>query len=174
MPAARIWPIGHSTRQFAEFLALLRANGIVRLADIRTVPQSRRHPHFSRTTLDASLREAGIEYRHLPGLGGLRKPKADSANGAWKNDAFRGYADHMRTPDFSRALEELLEFGESAPATVMCAEAVWWRCHRMLLSDALVARGVDVRHILSAADPRPHRLTPFARIDPGGQVSYPT
>ena len=173
MPAPRIWTIGHSTRSFDEFLSLLRANQVTRLADIRTIPKSRRHPHFSGEALDASLQHAGIEYRHFPDLGGLRKPRPDSPNNAWKNASFRGYADYMRTPVFSAAVDELLAFGdEPACAAVMCAEAVWWRCHRMLLSDALLGRGVEVQHILGDAPTRPHRLTPFARVSEEG-VSYP-
>jgi uncharacterized protein (DUF488 family) len=173
MPAGRIWTIGHSTRTFDEFLALLRANGISRLADIRTIPQSRRHPHFGRAPLDERLKQEAIEYRHFSELGGLRKPRQDSPNGAWQHQAFRGYADHMLTTEFSRAVDALLEFGALRPVTVMCAEAVWWRCHRMLLADALLGRGVDVQHILSTARTQPHRLTPFARIDADGRVSYP-
>ncbi len=173
MPAARCWTIGHSTRPFNAFLALLRANDITRLADIRTIPQSRRHPHFSRLALEAHLEDEGIQYRHFPDLGGLRKPRPDSPNSAWKHQAFRGYADHMLTSAFFNAVDELLDFGEARRATVMCAEAVWWRCHRMLLSDALVARGVDVQHILSCSNTQPHRLTPFVSIDAGRQVSYP-
>jgi len=174
MPAARIWTIGHSTRSFDEFLSLLLVNQISRLADIRTIPQSRRHPHFGREALDTRLMEHGIEYRHFPDLGGLRKPRPDSTNGAWQNAAFRGYADHMATAPFALAVEALLDFGgEPARATVMCVEAVWWRCHRMLLSDALLARGVDVQHILSEAKTQPHRLTPFAKVEEAGKVSYP-
>jgi len=174
MPAARIWTIGHSTRSLDDFLSVLRANQISRLADIRTIPKSRRHPHFSGEALDARLRDADIEYRHFPDLGGLRKPRADSPNTAWQNASFRGYADYMRTPSFLAALDDLLEFGrEPAHAAVMCAEAVWWRCHRMLLADALVARGVDVQHILGNAKTQPHRLTPFARVSEDLQVVYP-
>jgi uncharacterized protein (DUF488 family) len=173
MPAARIWTIGHSTRSFDEFLSLLRANQVTRLADIRTIPKSRRHPHFSGEALDESLKHAGIEYRHFPDLGGLRKPRHDSQNNAWKNPSFRGYADYMQTPLFSAAVDDLLAFGnEPARVAVMCAEAVWWRCHRMLLSDALLGRGVEVRHILGDAQPQPHRLTPFARVSEDG-VRYP-
>jgi len=173
-PVRRIWTIGHSTRTFDEFASLLRAHEITRLADIRTIPQSRRHPHFGREALDAGLRAAGIEYRHFPDLGGLRKPRPDSHNNAWKNASFRGYADYMDTPAFSSGVEELLRFGaEPWRAAVMCAEAVWWRCHRMLLADALRARGVEVQHILSDAPAAPHRLTPFAQVLPDGQVSYP-
>lgn len=172
----RIRTIGHSTRSADEFVALLRAHGIAGLADIRTIPKSRRHPHFAREALDARLKEEGIEYRHFAVLGGLRKPRPDSPNGAWRNDAFRGYADHMMTPEFSAAVDELLEFGDHRNVAVMCAEAVWWQCHRMLLSDALVARDVDVQHIMSqkgASALQPHRLTPFSQIRDDGRVWYP-
>lgn len=165
----QISTIGHSTRTADEFVALLHQHAITGLADVRTVPQSRRHPHFGRERLDARLCEAGIEYRHFPGLGGLRKPRPDSCNGAWRNASFRGYADHMQTPEFSAALGELLAFAHERRVAVMCAEAVWWQCHRMLLSDALVARGIDVRHIIGALRKsalEPHRLTPFARVEP--------
>lgn len=172
----RIWTIGHSTRSADEFVALLRAHGIDGLADIRTIPKSRRHPHFARDALDTRLRDEAIEYRHFAALGGLRQPRPDSPNGAWRNPAFRGYADHMMTPEFSTAITELLEFGEHRHVTVMCAEAVWWQCHRMLLSDSLVARDVDVQHIMSqkgVSALQPHRLTPFSQIRADGQVWYP-
>ena len=115
----------------------------------------------------------GVQYRHFKDLGGLRKPRADSANGAWKNQAFRGYADHMETPEFGASVDELLAFGDGGRVAVMCAEAVWWQCHRMLLSDVLVAREIDVDHILGAASVQRHRLTPFAQIQAGGHVRYP-
>jgi uncharacterized protein (DUF488 family) len=173
MPTSRVWTIGHSTRTADEFVSLLRSEEIDRLADIRTIPQSRRHPHFGRDALSARLAGDGIQYRHFKDLGGLRRPRADSANSAWKNQAFRGYADHMQTPEFAAAVDDLLAFGEGGRLTVMCAEAVWWQCHRMLLSDALVARGIDVRHILGLTSVQPHRLTPFAQIQEGGHVRYP-
>ena len=172
----RIWTIGHSTRSADEFLELLRAHTIDGLADIRTIPRSRRHPHFGRDALDARLTQEGIAYRHFAELGGLRKPQPDSPNGAWRNEAFRGYADHMLTPQFAAAVDELLGFGERRNVAVMCAEAVWWQCHRMLLSDALVARDVEVQHIMSLrgrSSVQPHRLTPFAQIRAEGQVWYP-
>lgn len=176
MPANRIWTIGHSTRSADEFVALLRANGIDGLADVRTIPKSRRHPHFAREALDARLKDEHIEYRHIAALGGLRKPRAESLNGAWRNESFRGYADYMMTPEFAAGIDDLLAFGEHRNVAVMCAEAVWWQCHRMLLSDALVALGVDVRHIMGAKGAsavQPHRLTPFAKIREDGQVWYP-
>lgn len=171
-----IWTVGHSTRSADAFLALLKANAIDGLADIRTIPRSRRHPHFGRDMLGPFLRDEGIEYRHFAALGGLRKPRPDSPNGAWRNEAFRGYADHMQTPQFSAAMDELLDFGAGRHVAVMCAEAVWWQCHRMLLSDALTARHVDVLHIMNdrgAGALQPHRLTPFAQIRADGQVWYP-
>ena len=174
MPA--IWTIGHSTRSADEFIALLRTNAITGLVDVRTIPRSRRHPHFGREALSERLLGEAIEYRHLAALGGLRKPRPDSPNGAWRNEAFRGYADHMLTPEFAAGVDELLELGERRRVAVMCAEAVWWQCHRMLLSDGLVARDVDVQHIMSQGGRnalQPHRLTPFAQIRPDGQVWYP-
>jgi uncharacterized protein (DUF488 family) len=168
----QIFTIGHSTRTAAEFLALLQAHGINGVADVRTIPRSRRHPHFSSDALSASLSDPGIAYVHLPGLGGLRKPRRDSPNGGWKNESFRGYADHMQTPAFAQDLEALLTFGGHRRVAVMCAEAKWWQCHRQLIADALSARGIDVRHILSPATATPHVLTSFARVA-GSSVSYP-
>lgn len=171
MHGRRIWTIGHSTRTAEEFVGLLQANDITGIADVRTIPRSRRHPHFGLEALGARLSEEGIQYRHFPSLGGLRKPRADSPNGAWKNASFRGYADHMQTAQFSSGVDELLRFADGRQVAVMCAEAVWWQCHRMLLSDALVARDLDVQHIMAQSSRRgaptlqPHRLTPFARID---------
>jgi uncharacterized protein (DUF488 family) len=172
----RIWTIGHSTRSADDFVTLLRAHAIDGLADVRTIPKSRRHPHFAREALDARLTHEGIEYRHFSALGGLRKPRRDSPNGAWRNESFRGYADHMMTPEFSTGIDELLDFGKRRNVAVMCAEAVWWQCHRMLLADALVARRVDVQHIMGtkgASSLQPHRLTPFAHIHSDGYVRYP-
>ena len=167
-----IYTIGHSTRTLDEFVALLRAHAITQLADVRTVPKSRRHPHFAGEALARSLPDAGIAYRHFAGLGGLRKPRRDSRNTAWRHDSFRGYADHMETAVFEGGLTELIAWGGSQPTAVMCAEAVWWQCHRQLIADALVARAVEVRHILSAAAPARHTLTAFARVA-DGRVTYP-
>ena len=173
MPTSRVWTIGHSTRSADEFVSLLRSQEIDRLADIRTIPQSKRHPHFGRDALATRLNREGIQYRHFKDLGGLRKPRADSPNGAWKNQAFRGYADHMQTREFAAAVDELLAFGEDGRVSVMCAEAVWWQCHRMLLSDALVAKEIDVQHILAPTSVKPHRMTPFAQLRDDRQVWYP-
>lgn len=167
-----IFTIGHSTHTAAAFLALLQTHGIRRLADVRTIPRSRRHPHFGKEALERFLGDAGIQYAHFPALGGLRKPRADSINGALKNPGFRGYADHMQTPEFQAGVRELEDFARIAPTTVMCAEAVWWRCHRRLLADALFVRGVRVLHILPSAEPKPHEVSDFGR-EHGGGVIYP-
>jgi uncharacterized protein (DUF488 family) len=167
-----IYTIGHSTRPAEAFAELLVLHGIRQIADVRTVPRSRRHPHFGRETLDAFLAAHGIAYLHIPELGGLRKPRADSANTAWRHPSFRGYADYMDTPTFQLGVESLLRFAQSGRTAVMCAEAVWWQCHRRLLADALVVRGAQVFHVLSAADPKPHELSEFAHVR-GTSVIYP-
>ena len=168
-----IFTIGHSTRTLDDFLALLRAHGVNQLADVRTVPKSRRHPHFAGDALAQSLPQSGIAYRHFPALGGLRKPRRDSRNTGWRHESFRGYADHMETAAFRTALDTLIAWSADPGTTaIMCAEAVWWQCHRQLIADALVARGLDVRHIMSPTSTPPHALTSFARID-NGRVTYP-
>jgi len=168
-----IYTVGHSTRTADEFLTLLRAHRVTGVGDVRTVPRSRRHPHFSHEALATYLTGQGIGYIHLPGLGGLRKPKPDSPNAGWRHEAFRGYADHMGTPEFADGLHALLAFAAGGhEAAVMCAEAKWWQCHRQLLADALAARGIEVRHIMSVHDAPRHELTPFARIT-GSTVHYP-
>jgi uncharacterized protein (DUF488 family) len=164
--------IGHSTHPAAEFLGLLVRHGIRQLADIRTVPKSRRHPQFNADALDVFLAQQAIVYRHFPALGGLRKPRPDSINTAWQHPGFRGYADYMQTPSFANGVAALLEFSAAGPTTVMCAEAVWWRCHRRLLSDALLVRDVAVWHILPSGPPKPHHLNEFARVD-GLRLTYP-
>ena len=167
-----IYTIGHSTRLLDDFIALLGAHGVAQLADVRTVPRSRRHPHFAKEALSASLPAAGIAYRHFPELGGLRKPRVDSANTAWRHEGFRGYADYMETPAFARALDDFVTWSQEARSAVMCAEAVWWQCHRRLIADALLARAIEVRHIMAPSAAQPHQLTEFARID-AGRVRYP-
>lgn len=166
-----IYTIGHSTHSADAFLALLRTHGVTHLADVRTMPMSRRHPHFNRDSLEKFLAASGIQYRHFGGLGGLRKPKRDSTNTAWKHPSFRGYADYMETEAFERAFRELVAFASEGPTAVMCAEAVWWRCHRQLLADALLVQGVPVWHIVGA-DAKPHEMSAFARILEG-KVIYP-
>jgi uncharacterized protein (DUF488 family) len=164
--------IGHSTRSLDELISLLAAHHVTQLADVRTVPRSRRHPHFAIESLSATLPPAGITYRHFAGLGGLRRPRPDSTNVGWHHPAFRGYADHMGTAEFAAALDDLTAWAQTAATAVMCAEAVWWKCHRRLIADALVARGLEVRHIMTAAPPERHEVTAFARVS-GGQVTYP-
>lgn len=165
-----IFTIGHSTRSLDEFVDLLREHRIATLADVRTVPASRRVPHFAKGALERSLPERGVAYVHLPELGGLRKPHPDSVNGAWRNASFRGYADYMQTPEFETGLERLLALPR--PLALMCAEALPWRCHRSLIADALLARGVRVEEILGPRQHRPHEVTPFARVR-RARVTYP-
>ena len=167
-----IFTIGHSVRPLEEFLGLLRAHGVNGLADVRAVPRSRRHPHFSRDALAASLPAVGIEYRHFAALGGLRKPRPDSVNRGWRHPSFRAYADHMETPGFVAAVDDVLAWAQTAVVAVMCAEAKWWECHRQLIADAVVARGVPVQHIMSARNAPAHELTSFARVE-SGRVTYP-
>ncbi len=170
MPA--IFTIGHSTHPIEEFVYLLQAHGVEQLIDIRTVPRSRTNPQFNRETLPNSLKAAGIGYLHMPALGGLRHPRADSPNTAWRNASFRGYADYMQTPEFAAAIDSLVELGSQTQVAIMCAEAVPWRCHRSLVADALFARGIPVEDIMSAGRRQPHKLTPFAKVEQT-RVWYP-
>jgi uncharacterized protein (DUF488 family) len=166
----RIYTIGHSTRSLQELLNLLEEHSIDCLADIRRYPGSRRHPQFSGETLSGSLESAGIAYLHLEELGGRRRHAADSPNGGWRNEQFRGYADHMLTPAFQQTVDALL--GREAATAVMCAEAVPWRCHRNLVADELVHRGVEVIHILGPGSTSVHSINPMAVIH-NGQLIYP-
>lgn len=167
-----IFTIGHSTRPLAEFIDLLRANGIERVIDIRTIPRSRHNPQFNRETLGPALRKSGIAYLHLRKLGGLRRARSDSINLGWHNASFRGFADYMQTTEFDAGLDRVIKLAESKSTTLMCAEAVPWRCHRSLVADALVIRGINVMDIVSASPPKPHKLTPFARVR-GTRITYP-
>ena len=169
---AVVLTIGHSTRTLDELIDLLRHHRVELLVDVRTLPASRRMPHFAKAALELSLSEHGIDYRHMPELGGLRRPKPDSINSGWRNVSFRGYADYMQEEAFWRALAELEGLAASRRVAIMCAEAVPWRCHRSLISDALTIRGHEVRHITGKGAPSPHSLTPFARID-RGRITYP-
>ena len=167
-----IWTIGHSTRKIDTFISLLEENGIKLLVDVRTLPGSKRYPHFNKETLAKSLQEHGIHYEHFAELGGRRKPKPDSRNTAWRNASFRGYADYMETEEFHKGVRRLLDLAsEAGPTVIMCAEAVWWRCHRALISDYLKVRGIEVIHILDVNKTEPHPFTPAARIV-GGALSY--
>ncbi len=165
--------VGHSTRSLPEFLGLLKAHGVSRVVDVRTIPRSRHNPQFNRETLPAALEAAGLGYVHLKGLGGLRHPRPDSPNLGWRTAGFRGFADYMLTPEFAKQLQALVELAGRERLAVMCAEAVPWRCHRSLIADALVVRGLRVEHILGPGRRQPHRLTPFARVE-GGRLTYPT
>ena len=167
-----ILTVGHSTRTAEELAGLLRQHGVERLVDVRSAPGSRRMPHFARAALEAWLPEAGIAYLHMPELGGLRRPRPNSVNGGWRNDGFRGYADYMQQPEFWSALEQLRKLASERRTAIMCAEAVPWRCHRSLISDALTARGVRVLHITGRGEPSQHRLTPFASVVEG-HITYP-
>jgi len=167
-----ILTIGHSTRSLEEFTGLLLAHGVKRVVDVRTVPRSRHNPQFNRDTLPHALAAKGIVYTHMPGLGGLRHPRADSINRGWRNASFRGFADYMQSGEFAENMGKLLEMGGKERIAVMCAEAVPWRCHRSLIADALLARGAAVAHIMGKESSIPHELTSFARIE-GGSVLYP-
>jgi uncharacterized protein (DUF488 family) len=169
---ARIWTIGHSTRTIDAFISLVEEHGIKVLADVRTLPGSKRYPQFNKETLAHSLSKAGIRYEHFPQLGGRRKAREDSRNMAWRNASFRGYADYMETQEFNNGVERLLDLTTRAgPTAIMCAEAVWWRCHRALISDYLKARGIEVIHILDTNKCEPHPFTSVARIV-NGKLSY--
>ena len=157
--------VGHSTRSLEELTALLHEHEVTLLADVRTIPGSRRMPHFSRAALASTLPRCGVDYVHLPELGGLRRPRPDSPNTGWRNASFRGYADYMMEPGFRDALERLVGLGRDRRLAIMCAEAVPWRCHRSLIADALLVRGIEVCHILGPGSAQAHRLTPFARVE---------
>lgn len=173
MCAATVYTIGHSTRSFDELVALLHREGVRALLDVRSVPRSRRHPHFNREALAGSLPGHAIDYRHEPALGGFRRPRESLANDGWEHPAFRGYADHMDTPEFEAALDRLQAQARLLRTCVMCAEAQWWRCHRRLIADALLVRGWRVLHLGLSGEPASHELTPFAVVSGDGKLTYP-
>ena len=164
--------IGHSTRPLDEFIALLKAHGVTLVVDVRTIPRSRHNPQFNHESLPESLKQVGVGYIHMPGLGGLRHAKANSLNGGWRNASFRGYADYMQTPEFEKQIEELIQLAKEHRIALMCAEAVPWRCHRSLIGDALTVRGIRTEDIMSLKQCRLHTLTPFAHVR-GSTVTYP-
>ena len=166
-----VWTVGHSTRSGEEFAQILKAHGIQVLVDVRSFPGSRRYPQFNRATLAESLQEVGIEYKHEPRLGGRRTPRKDSHNTAWKNASFRAYADHMESEEFRNGVKDLLELAKTARVAVMCAESLWWRCHRSLIADYLKAEDHSVIHILSENKTEEHPFTSAARIV-DGELSY--
>jgi uncharacterized protein (DUF488 family) len=165
--------IGHSNSPIEEFIDLLKRNDIACVLDIRTVPKSRHNPQFGQDQLTGALAAAGIEYRYLAGLGGLRRPRPDSPNGGWRNASFRGYADYMQTDAFAQNVGTVIALAKTKRCALMCAEAVPWRCHRSLVADALLVRGIPVEDIVGPQQPRPHQLTPFAQVD-GLRITYPS
>ncbi len=171
-PWGMIFTVGHSTRGLDEFVHLLKAHGVRRIVDIRTIPRSRHNPQFNRETVSKFLRNRRINYRHIKALGGFRHARVDSINKGWHNASFRGFADYMQTPEFEKALKKLIDLAAQKRTAIMCAEAVPWRCHRSLLGDALLVRGIEVQNIFSDDKVRPHTMTPMARIR-AGKITYP-
>ncbi len=167
-----VYTLGHSTRELGGFLGLLRAYGIRRLVDIRSIPRSRHNPQFNRDTLSKFLRNHRVNYRHMKSLGGLRRAGKDSVNSGWRNASFRGFADYMQTSQFEEALSKLIKLAAKKPSAIMCAEAVPWRCHRSLIGDALVVRGVKVQDIYSETNVKTHALARMARVR-GKKITYP-
>jgi uncharacterized protein (DUF488 family) len=172
-PSSLVMTIGHSTHTLEEFIRLLQAHGATCVVDVRTVPRSRHNPQFNKASLPRSLKKAGLGYVHTPRLGGLRHAKHDSPNVGWRNASFRGYADYMQTPEFAQGLEELIRLAAKDRTVLMCAEAVPWRCHRSLIADALLVRGIRTEDIMSATRRQVHTLTPFATVR-GTAITYPT
>lgn len=170
--AGKVFTIGHSTRSLEEFIEILKSFKIARLVDIRTITRSRHNPQFNQENFPSALRDAGIAYEHVQGLGGFRRAKPFSVNAAWRNASFRGFADYMQTSEFKKSLDSLVGSIGKERLALMCAEAVPWRCHRSLIADALLSRGINVRHILGPGQTRLHKLTPFARVE-GDTVIYP-
>jgi uncharacterized protein (DUF488 family) len=169
---AVVWTVGHSTHSLGNFRQLLQSRGIEKVIDIRTIPRSRHNPQFNQETLPGDLTAFGIGYVHMPGLGGLRHSRKDSVNTGWRNSSFRGFADYMQTEDFEKNIEILLRQVKKERVVLMCAEALPWRCHRSLIADALVVRGISVEHIMSPTKIQPHELTLFALVQ-GTQLIYP-
>ena len=171
-PSPLVMMVGHSTHTLEELIRLLQAHGATCVVDVRTVPRSRHNPQFDKASLPRSLQKAGLGYVHTPGLGGLRHAKRDSPNVGWRNASFRGYADYMQTPQFAQSLEELIRLANQDRIVLMCAEAVPWRCHRSLIADALLVRGIRTEEIMSATHRQVHTLTPFAKVW-GTAITYP-
>jgi len=172
-PGGPLYAVGFSTRTVSELVALCREAGVRAVVDVRTVPRSRHTPQWNRDEAAEALRAHGLDYHHLPVLGGFRKPRPDSPNIGWRNPAFRGYADYMATPAFATGLDELIRLGTAIPTAFACTEAVPWRCHRSLIADALTVRGIEVRHLVHSGTPPPvHVPTSFARVA-GTALTYP-
>ena len=172
-PSPLALTIGHSTRTLKEFIGLLQAHAVSLVVDVRTVPRSRHNPQFNQASLPGALKKTGVEYIHLPGLGGLRHAKRDSISLGWRNASFRGFADYMLTPEFEQSLGELVRLAKENRIALMCAEAVPWRCHRSLIADALLVRGIRTEDIMSRTRRQVHALTPFAKVR-GTRITYPT
>jgi uncharacterized protein (DUF488 family) len=172
MNIPRILTIGHSTRTIEDFTDLLRAHWVQLIVDVRTVPRSGRNPQFNEDTLAVSLKKSGIDYVRIKELGGLRRPKKDSLNMGWRNPSFRGFADYMQTPDFETGINELIRLAQGRSVAIMCAEALPWRCHRSLVADALLVRGIQVEHIMTPKKTIEHSMTKWAKVD-GKQITYP-
>lgn len=173
MASLTVFTIGHSTRTVAQLVELLRAHAVTKLVDVRTVPRSRHTPQFNLETLPQELKAAGIGYLHLAGLGGLRHAHKESINTGWRSASFRGYADYMLTPQFEENLNALIELAGREGIAIMSAEAVPWRCHRSLISDALTVRGIRVEHIMSPSRSDLHAITPWAQVE-GTRITYPS
>jgi len=168
---AKLFTIGHSTRSLEQFLGLLSREGATHLIDVRAFPTSARYPHFSQPNLERANIDAGGRYSHMPSLGGRRRGRRDSHNTQWRNASFRAYADYMETREFRDAVDDLLVLAKLEPTVIMCAEAVPWRCHRSLIADAVVAKGIPVYHIMDAGTQQ-HQITSFGRVDSTGRIRY--
>ena len=171
MSAPLISTIGHSTRTLEDLSGLLQAYGVQLVIDVRSIPRSRRNPQFNQENLSADLKESGIDYVWLKELGGLRHPRSDSQNKGWRNESFRGFADYMQTPEFENGINELIKLAQDGPVAIMCAEAVPWRCHRSLIGDALLLRGIAVEHIMTPKTRIEHSMTKWAHAN-GRQITY--
>jgi uncharacterized protein (DUF488 family) len=171
-PSPVVLTIGHSTRTIEEFINLLQSHSVSRVVDVRTIPRSRHNPQFNKDSLPNSLKQDGLSYVHIPGLGGLRHARSDSINVGWRNVSFRGYADYMQTPEFEQSLEKLIQLAKQEQIAIMCAEAVPWRCHRSLIADALLVRGIRTEDILSPTRCQVHTLTSFVKVR-GTTITYP-
>lgn len=169
---ARIFTLGHSNRGISEFIEILKSYKLKLVIDVRTIPRSRHNPQYNSERFARTLKQHGIEYVHMPGLGGLRHAHADSVNKAWRNDSFRGYADYMQSEEFAKNLQHLISLSKRKRLVLMCAEAVPWRCHRSLISDALEVRGIVTEDIFTKTSHRPHHITSFAKVR-GKNITYP-
>jgi uncharacterized protein (DUF488 family) len=168
----KVLTIGHSTHPIDQFIAMLQGHSVTLVADVRTVPRSRHNPQFNRDTLPGSLKAVGLGYVHLPGLGGWRRAQPESPNQGWRSPGFQGYADYMLTREFEEQLNGLIALARRELVAIMCAEALPWQCHRSLIADALVVRGILVAHIMWRESLQQHHLSPMARVE-GTKITYP-